>query len=117
LAQQITQIEALKTWPIPNIDILISLLEILQKQPHLTTGALLEHWRDHPLATKLARLASYDHPSPQEGVAFEFMGALKRLEISAQQHNIEVLLEKAKQQTLTLTEKQYLQQLLRLSKV
>jgi DNA primase len=67
--------------PQPDIPFLLELIELSKKQPHLTLGALCEHWRgtDHELAiNELAKqelLLSTDSTIIEK----EFIGALQRL--------------------------------------
>lgn len=112
LAKEINNLDFLKTFKNAGAEILLKLLEILKQQPQLTTGMLLEHWRDQKIAAYLAKLAAYEHPVPSEGLKEEFLGALKRIADMSREQDIQQLLTKARAQTLTQAEKEQLQKLL-----
>ncbi len=99
---------------LPGVKLLIEVLELLQNQPHLTVGALLEHWRGTPegqhLVTLARRPALLDEE--QDDLEKEFLGALEKLE---QQRIVQRRNELSRKpfRELTPTEKLELQQLLK----
>ncbi|QIT56895.1 DNA primase [Aquisalimonas sp. 2447] len=64
----------------PGADLLAQVLELLQEQPHLKTGAILERFRDDPFESALWKLAAWDHLVPEGGAEAEFKGAMNRLD-------------------------------------
>ncbi len=46
--------------PVAGVALLIEILEILQANPHMTTGAILEHWRGQEAGRHLEKLASQE---------------------------------------------------------
>jgi len=56
-AKNLEIIEKYKKIELPGTQILTSLLDLLAIDPHLTTGALLEHWRNNERYSLLATLA------------------------------------------------------------
>ncbi len=98
-------------------NLLVELLELLQTNPKLKTGALLERWRDKEEGRYLAKLAQWKPPfEDKTGLEAEFSGALARLEQQLNEICTEELLHKAQAGTLSTEEKDRLQQLLSRSK-
>ncbi|MFQ5468728.1 MAG: DNA primase [Gammaproteobacteria bacterium] len=64
----------------PGISLLIELLELLQQNPHLTTGAVVEHWRGTENERHLSKLAGQEYITPDAGAENEFQHVLARLE-------------------------------------
>ena len=98
-------------------DLLVQLLEMLQDNPELKTGALLERWRDQEEGRYLAKLAQWKPPfEDKAGLEAEFIGALARLEQQQKEYYTENLLHKSRTETLSKEEKNELQKLLDRSK-
>lgn len=112
LIRELTTAPPLTQIPLPGLDLLHQLIQLLQQQPKLTTGGILEHWRNQPYATQLAKLAAKEHLIPIEGLGEELRGAILRINEFAREQLISQLLEKASQNALSLTEKQQLQKLI-----
>jgi DNA primase len=66
----------------PGIALLIELLELLQASPHLSTAALLEHWRGREEERHLFTLAQRELllNAEQDDLEKEFLGAVSALE-------------------------------------
>lgn len=66
----------------PGVALLIELVELLQAYPHLTTAALLEHWRGRDEERHLFTLAQRELllDAEQDDLEKEFLGALRGLE-------------------------------------
>jgi DNA primase len=96
----------------PGTDLLRALLEITRARPHLTTGALLEHWRETEQGRHLHKLAGTPLQVPEAGMAQELQGALQRLTQQQREREAERLLNESRLRTLTADEKASLQQLL-----
>jgi DNA primase len=110
LAAHIT--EPLAHLDIPGFDLFNQLIQIAQQNPGITTGGLLEHWRDQPDGQTLAKLAQKDHMTPDSGIVQEFTGAILQLDKLAQEQVIERLLNKAALTELSGDEKQHLSELI-----
>lgn len=113
LAQQLTELEALKRLEKPGIGLLVELLELLAQRPHLNTAAILEHWRDHQHGVTLSRLARQEMLLQDESDARqEFDAAISRLLAEARSRRMEALFAKSKTSSgLTHDEKDELKQL------
>lgn len=97
---------------IPGIDSFCELINLLKQQPNLTTGAILEHWRDQKEGELIAKFAQVDHMIPPLGVKNEFLGAIAKLKQLAQKQIIDGILAKAAMQPLSSEEKQNLTSLI-----
>jgi DNA primase len=97
---------------LPGVPLLAELLELTRHSPHLSTGAILEHWRGRPEEQHLARLATSRLDLPSEGFEPEFRGAVQRLIEQRNRQKAENLLTKERQSGLSSLEKSELVQLL-----
>ena len=84
---------------------------IMQHKPY-NHGALLEHYRDHPDAKIIRKLASYDFLIPEEELKARFSDAVDRLMLQMVNTRLEKLLLKEKKQGLDKNEKETLRKLL-----
>ncbi len=66
----------------PGVALLVELLELLQTSPHLSTAALLEHWRGREEERHLFTLAQQELllDAEQDDLEKEFLGAVHGLE-------------------------------------
>lgn len=84
------------------------LIELIQASPHITTGAIKEHFRgqkEEPLTTKLAH---WEHLVPEKGLKEAFLSAVHHLYILEYESVINNLLTKAASEGLSEEEKQIL---------
>ncbi|NOX27887.1 MAG: DNA primase [Gammaproteobacteria bacterium] len=77
-----------------GIVLLLDLLELLRQQPHLSTGGILEHWRDTEHGRHLAKLAAQPALLESEALAAEWDDALTRLKSAASEAQLERLEER-----------------------
>ena len=96
---------------IPGIKLLIELLELLQTNPHLSTGAIIEHWRETDEGRTLAKLATREYLISQDALEREFCDMIQRVEQHHHRQRIEYLSNKPLKE-LTSQEKSELRQLL-----
>ncbi|NVJ66243.1 MAG: DNA primase [Gammaproteobacteria bacterium] len=97
--------------------ILHELLEIIHKNPNLSSGALLEHWRDQPLYQRLAQLAITEREDKIKGhEQQELADCMERLLTDARNNRLRSLQNKSASDGLSPSEKAEYQQLLLLSK-
>ncbi len=98
---------------IAGLDILISLLELLQSQPQLNTAALLERWRGTPHGQHLLKLAQWQPLlKKEEEWEAEFLGALGQIERQGPENRREQLIGKSRLAPLSAEEKRELSELL-----
>jgi DNA primase len=96
---------------VPGLSLLVSLLHVLQAQPHLSSGALLERWRDTDESQHLMRLVEWQHLLPEENWEAEFRGALEGLYGQGVEQRKASLLDKSRTGELAAEEKLELQKL------
>ena len=114
LVQTLTNdMAALQALELAGADILCELLDLLQRDPTLTTGALVEHWRDSPMAKPLALLAMRELLLPEADLTAELHGLIAKLQQHDTDEKLSKLQAKALNNELSMSEKQaYLQQLI-----
>lgn len=96
----------------PGIPLLVSLLELVRAEPHLTTGAVIERYRDSEYHGPLAKLAGWDHPVLSQDISAEFHGLMERLKEQADKQAASRLIHKGELEGLSAREKAELQRLL-----
>ena len=90
---------------------------MLQANPTLSTGALLEAWRNHPLFSTVVELANVSHTVPLEGIDAEFTGLLAGLARDHHASTVQHLMQLAASGQITDDQKIELQQAIKLSKI
>jgi DNA primase len=96
----------------PGVAVLTALLEQLGESPAATMAQTLERWRDRPEYRRLCELGAGEPLVPdQAAAAQELRQAVARLLDSELRRRLEVLIEKARAQTLDESEKLELQAL------
>ncbi|MCK4586169.1 MAG: DNA primase, partial [Gammaproteobacteria bacterium] len=97
---------------LPGLPLLRQLVEFISKNPHITCGAIVEHWREEEAGRHLAKLAAQPLVIPEEGLEDEFRDVVSKLASQHQEQLVEGLLARAHLGELTSEEKQQLQQAL-----
>jgi len=105
--------EGLNDVELAGMDLLIELLEVARSRPDITTGGLLERWREKPAHRHLLRLASSEmltSPEAAPGVLDDTLREILHREGPVRR--TERLLEKARDSELSSAEKEELRRLL-----
>ncbi|TEW56490.1 DNA primase [Psychromonas sp. RZ22] len=114
MAYQLPEIPEFKEMQIPGLTLLNTLLEICRETPHLSTGLLLEHWRNQPEEKQLITLATWKNQVQEdkyEQVFFDILDNFLSLHLT---QRIEFLKQKSRQgEVLTTEETVQLAQLLK----
>ena len=97
---------------LPGLPLLRQLLEFVSKNPHVSCGAIVEHWREEEAGRHLAKLATQPMVIPDDGLEAEFCDVISKLLSQHQEQLVDGLLAKAHLGELTDEEKQQLQQAL-----
>jgi DNA primase len=95
----------LRSLELPGVALLLELIETLEDNPHLTTGALLERFRDHESGRHLAKLAADEIAPLDEGLEREFTDSLAKLQRLAEDQRFAELARKERQGQLSDAEK------------
>lgn len=112
LAYTARDLDRLKEMQMPGMALLNKLLEILQQEPHLNGGAVLERFRNTEDGQHLAKIAQRQLLIPDSGIEAEFLGAIECLHAMWLEQRTDQLLNKSQLGSLTSEEKRELQQLL-----
>ena len=95
----------LRSLELPGVPLLLELIESLEDNPHLTTGSLLERFRDHESGRHLAKLAAEEISPLHEGLEREFTDSLTKLRRLAEDQRFADLARKERQGQLSDVEK------------
>jgi DNA primase len=79
LAAQVVDSAKLHELDLPGIPLLLNVIQLIQQQPQIRCGAILERFRGSVDHSHLAKLLAHDLPIPDEAIAPEFAGVLRRL--------------------------------------
>lgn len=85
------------------------LIQVIHENQVITTGALLEYFRERSEKELLAKLAVYEMPIPVEGALQEFLDTLRHIQKLHVDNEVEILLQK---DHLTDQERERLRELL-----
>lgn len=110
------QVQLPETWNAlvaPGCKIITKLVELIKTKPHMTTGALLEYWRDSKIAARLAILATRELLTPISGAKAELEGALVKILVLQREQQIQQLISKSNSESLSSQEKEFLLNLLK----
>ena len=87
LAAEAASVEVVRTTDVAGAELLADLIEILRVRPDLTTGVLLEHYREHEWSRWLQVLAhSEPELSDSDKLREEFVGCLRLVSDHAEHH-------------------------------
>lgn len=87
-------------------------LGILDENPGLTGGGILEHFRGAPEETFIANLMRWDTLLPQEGIRVEFSDALMRFEQHLKRKRLDELIKKSEKTQLSSEEREEMRMLM-----
>lgn len=111
LLLQEPKLAALIDPPLPNGEphlFLIQLVEMIKKNPHITTGTLIEYYRGRTEEALIMELCKQAEIIPAKGTEQEFLGAIRQLWLIYFDKQINELMAKAAKASLTEDEKQAL---------
>jgi len=113
-SQYVPDLTSVREITIPGLSLLIEVLDKCQPNPHITTGQLLENWRNHKNEAMLSRLASWDIPlgKDEDNEQDIFMDSLDKILVQCIHKQIETLQAKARSVGLSAEEKRELQDLI-----
>jgi DNA primase len=112
LARIVGDLTDLHTLHRVGAEVLAELVELVRHHPGLSTGALLERFRDRDYLPRLEKLAAWDHLIPEEKIEDEFRAAVGRLHRAAREHEARELLAESRRRDLSEEEKGRLRRLL-----
>lgn len=91
---------------LPGSDLLTTLIETIEENPHLNGASLLERWRNADFEASLVRLMKWQpQTEDNEVLAQEFQDCLRQIRKKANEKKLEALIHKERTEGLTTTEK------------
>lgn len=95
---------------VPGLSLLLEVLDKCSTNPHITTGQLLEYWRNDKNEPMLSRLASWDIPTnkDEDNELDIFLDSLDKIIYQCIEKQIETLLAKERSVGLSTKEKKEL---------
>jgi DNA primase len=97
--------EHLRSLELPGAPLLLELVETVEENPHLSTGALLERFREHQSGRHLAKLAAEEIPALDQGLEREFRDSVDKLRRLAEDQRFAELARKDREARLSDAEK------------
>lgn len=106
LAMESGDVSDLKVLDTPGADLLSELIEALSERPNLTTGGLVERFRDHPQGSALARLAATEPPELSPALLEEFKDCLTRIRQGPEEARFQALRQREREGQLSAAERE-----------
>jgi DNA primase len=91
---------------VAGVPLLIELLQLLRQHPGLTTGAILEHWREREESRFLSKLAHWNPPLDDLELLADLQGHLNEIQRQHIENRIEFLGSEQSHRQLSSAEKQ-----------
>ncbi|MCA2016070.1 DNA primase [Vibrio tritonius] len=107
-AEMVPNLSAARGLAIPGLSLLVEILDKCQQHPHITTGQLIEHWRNEKNEALLSRLASWEIPLVEDNQEELFLDSLDKILAQCVEKQIETLLAKDRSVGLSTEEKREL---------
>jgi len=106
LAAEIQQPDFLQHCDVAGVPLLVEVLELLQQHPGLSTGAVLEHWREREESRFLSKLAHWNPPLDDLELVADLRGHLNEIQRQYIENRIDFLGAEQSQRPLSSAEKQ-----------
>lgn len=108
LSALVPTVQELEQANLLGVQLFIELVQVCQAQPGLTTGQLLEHYRENKYYPQLEILATWNHMIIDEMIESAFIDTLASLYESILEHRQETLIARDRTHRLTTEERQEL---------
>jgi len=96
----------------PGVGLLVDLIRVCRERPAITTGALLEHFKEREEAAALNKLATIDVLLGDDEGRADFVGAITQLDAQTAQQRLDDLLARQREGSITTPEQDELRGLL-----
>ena len=96
VARQVSNLEPLRDLQGEDADLLLELMDLLQRRPESTTHMLLGHWYGTGEGELLNRLASQERLIPTEGIEKQFLDTINTLLHHPKKQNFDARVDKLK---------------------
>jgi DNA primase len=107
-ADMVPDLSSVRGLAIPGLSLLVEVLENCRQYPHISTGQLLEHWRNSKNEALLSRLASWEIPLVEDNQEELFLDSLDKILAQCVEKQIENLQAKERSVGLSAEEKREL---------
>ncbi|PMG60619.1 DNA primase [Vibrio splendidus] len=107
-ADMVPDLSSVKGLQLPGLSLFVEVLDICRVNPHISTGQLLEHWRENKHEALLSRLASWEIPLDEDNQEDIFLDSLDNILAQCVEKQIENLQAKARSVGLSAEEKREL---------
>ncbi|MCX2757472.1 DNA primase [Vibrio sp. Sgm 22] len=107
-ADMVPDLSSVKGLQLPGLSLFVEVLDICRVSPHISTGQLLEHWRENKHEALLSRLASWEIPLDEDNQEDIFLDSLDNILAQCVEKQIENLQAKARSVGLSAEEKREL---------
>ncbi len=104
-ADMVPDLSSVKGLQLPGLSLFVEVLDICRVNPHISTGQLLEHWRENKHEALLSRLASWEIPLDEDNQEDIFLDSLDNILAQCVEKQIENLQAKARSVGLSAEEK------------
>ncbi|MGC7589242.1 DNA primase [Bisgaard Taxon 46] len=112
LAQLVPNLSPLRALNESGLDLFEKLTALCQEKIGITTGQILEYWRDSEYSKALEILAMWDHLVEEEQIEETFKATLRHFYFQLVEREIDSLIAKDRAEGLSVSERQKLTQLL-----
>ncbi|MBA5764282.1 DNA primase [Vibrio sp. 404] len=107
-ADMVPDLSSVKSLTVPGLSLLLEVLEYCQQHPNITTGQLLEQWRNSSQSALMLRLAGWQIPLDDDNETDIFLDSLDRILSQCVEKQIENLQAKERSIGLSAEEKREL---------
>ncbi len=111
-AQLIPDLASVRELSVPGLSLLVDVLDYCRDNPHINTGMLLEHWRNHSQEALLSRLAGWEIPLDEDNQEDIFLDSLDKILAQCVEKQIEKLQAKERSIGLSVDERRELMALM-----
>lgn len=111
-AEMVPDLSSVRELTVPGLSLFIEVLEYCNSHPNITTGQLLEQWRNNSHEALLSRLAGWEIPLDEDNEKDIFYDALDNILAQCVEKQIENLLAKSRSVGLSVEERLELQELI-----
>ncbi|MEL7293331.1 MAG: DNA primase [Pseudomonadota bacterium] len=107
-AEMVPDLSSVRELTVPGLSLFVEVLEYCQQHPNITTGQLLEHWRNSRHEALLSRLAGWEIPLDDDNEQDIFLDSLDKIIAQCVEKQIENLQAKERSVGLSTEERREL---------
>jgi DNA primase len=107
-AQMVPDLSSVRELTVPGLSLFVEVLEYCHQHPNITTGQLIEHWRNSSHEALLSRLAGWEIPLDEDNEQDIFLDSLDKILAQCVEKQIENLQAKERSVGLSTEERREL---------